>query len=120
VFDAVVMGVFQAVAIIPGISRSGATISAGLFLGLARDASARFSFLLSLPAILGAAIVALPDVPPGADWGVVLAGAAMAAVTGFVAIAFLLRYLRTKSLRPFALYCVLASALALGFWFQIR
>jgi undecaprenyl-diphosphatase len=120
VTDALLIGLFQAAAIAPGISRSGATISAGLFRGLERDAAARFSFLLSLPAILGAALVSLPDLPADADWGALIGAAAVAAVTGFAAIAFLLRYLRTRSLRLFAFYCVLAAAVALGFWFQIR
>jgi undecaprenyl-diphosphatase len=114
--DAVLIGLFQAAAIAPGISRSGATIVAGLFLGLRREASARFSFLLSLPAILGAAIVSLPEVPAGADLGPMLAGGATAAAAGFAAIAFLLRYLRTRTMRPFAVYCVLASAVTLVTW----
>lgn len=112
-WDAVVMGLFQALAITPGISRSGATIVGGLFRGLARDAAARFSFLLSIPAIVGAAVVALPDVPPGTDWGPTIAAAGVAAITGFAAIAFLLRYLRTRTMLPFAAYCVALSALSL-------
>jgi undecaprenyl-diphosphatase len=120
VWDALVVGVFQALAIAPGISRSGATIAAGLFRGLTREGAARFSFLLSLPAILGAAIVSLPDLPPDADWVGMAVGAAAAAVTGFAAIAFLLRYLRTRTLRPFAAYCVVASAVTLAFWVRIR
>jgi undecaprenyl-diphosphatase len=112
-WDAVVMGLFQALAIAPGISRSGATISAGLFRGLAREAAARFSFLLSIPAILGAALVAIPDVPPGTDWGPTVAGAGVAALLGFAAIAFLLRYLRTKTMLPFAAYCVALSVVSL-------
>jgi undecaprenyl-diphosphatase len=119
VWDALTVGLFQALAIAPGISRSGATIVAGLFRGLSREAAARFSFLLSLPAIIGAALVSLPDVPPNADWGAMAIGAAAAAITGFAAIAFLLRYLRTRDLKPFAVYCVLASALTLAFWTQI-
>jgi undecaprenyl-diphosphatase len=119
-WDAVTIGLFQAVAIAPGISRSGATIAAGIFRGLSREAAARFSFLLSLPAIVGAAIIALPDLPPGADWGSLTAATGMAAVTGFLAIALLLRYLRTRALRPFAVYCVLASAVTFTFWTQIR
>lgn len=111
--DALVMGVFQALALAPGISRSGATISAGLFRGLAREPAARFSFLLSIPAILGAAVLAIPDVPPGTDWGPTVAGAGVAAVVGFAAIAFLLRYLRTRTMLPFAVYCVALSAVSL-------
>jgi undecaprenyl-diphosphatase len=114
VWDAVAMGAFQALAISPGISRSGATIVGGLFRGLAREAAARFSFLLSIPAILGAAIVAVPDVPPGADWGPTIAATATAAVTGFAAIAFLLRYLRTRTMIPFAVYCVALSFVSLA------
>lgn len=120
VADAVVVGLFQALAIAPGLSRSGATIGAGVFRGLRRDAAARFSFLLSIPAILGAGLVALPDVPAGADWGPIALGAAVAAVAGFAAIAFLMRYLRTRTMRPFAFYCVLFAAVALAFWSQIR
>jgi undecaprenyl-diphosphatase len=114
--DALVVGLFQAAAIAPGISRSGATIVAGLVIGLRREASARFSFLLSLPAILGAAILSLPDVPEGADLGPMVWAAAAAAVSGFAAIAFLLRYLRTRTMRPFAVYCMLASAVTIGVW----
>lgn len=112
-WDAIAMGLFQALAIAPGISRSGATIVAGLFRGLARDAAARFSFLLSIPAIAGAAVVAVPDVPPGTNWGPTIAATGAAAVTGFAAIVFLLRYLRTKTMLPFAAYCVAFSALSL-------
>jgi undecaprenyl-diphosphatase len=118
--DAILVGLFQALAILPGISRSGSTISAGIFRGLSREAAARFSFLLSVPAIAGAAIVALPDVPPGANVGPMLAGAVAAAVSGFAAIAFLLRYLRTRTMRPFAVYCAVLGVIALAFWSQIR
>jgi undecaprenyl-diphosphatase len=86
---------------------------AGLFRGLARDAAARFSFLLSIPAIAGAAVVTVPDVPSGADWGTTIAATGVAAVTGFVAIVFLLRYLRTRTMLPFAAYCVGFAALSL-------
>ncbi|MGH2691450.1 MAG: undecaprenyl-diphosphate phosphatase [Actinomycetota bacterium] len=120
VVDALVVGLFQALAIAPGLSRSGATIGAGVFRGLRRDAAARFSFLLSIPAILGAGLVALPDVPADADWGRLALGAGVAAVVGFAAIAFLLRYLRTRTMRPFAGYCVLLAAVSLAFWSQIR
>jgi undecaprenyl-diphosphatase len=118
--DAVTIGIFQALAIAPGISRSGATIVGGLGRRLSRDAAARFSFLLGLPAIAGAGIVQLPDFPSGTEWGPVVAATAVSAVVGFAAIAFLLRYLRTRDLRPFAWYCVLAAAVALGFWLWLR
>lgn len=118
--DAVAMGLAQAVAIAPGISRSGATIVAGLGRRLSRDAAARFSFLLGLPAILGAGLIQVPDFPPGTDYGPVVGATIVSAIASFAAIAFLLRYLRTRTLRPFAVYCVLASAVALGVWAQIR
>ena len=120
VADAVVVGLFQAFAIAPGLSRSDSTIGAGVFRGLRRDAAARFSFLLSIPAILGAAVVALPDIPPGTDLGPMLMGAAVAAVTGFAAISLLLRYLRTRTMCPFAVYCVAFAAITLAYWSQIN
>ena len=113
--DAALIGVLQAGAIIPGISRSAATITGGMVLGLSRDAAARFSFLLALPAILGAGLVELTDLPAGADIGTLVAAAAIAAAIGFLSIAFLLRYLRTRDTRPFAYYCVVFSAVALGY-----
>lgn len=118
--DAVTIGLFQALAIAPGISRSGATIAGGLGRGLSRDVAARFSFLLGLPAIAGAGAVQIPDFPTGTDWGPVVAATAVSAVVGFAAIAFLLRYLRTRDLRPFAWYCLLASAGALSYWLVVR
>lgn len=120
VLDALLIGVFQAFAIAPGLSRSGSTIAAGVFRGLRRDAAARFSFLLSIPAILGAGLVALPDIPADADLGPMLAGAAVAAVTGFAAVSLLLRYLRTRTMRPFAVYCVAFAAISLAYWSQIH
>lgn len=113
--DAALVGALQAAAIIPGISRSAATITGGMALGLSRDASAKFSFLLALPAILGAGIVELPDLPAGVHAESLLAAAAIAAIIGFLSIAFLLRYLRTRDTRPFAYYCIVFSAVVLGY-----
>jgi undecaprenyl-diphosphatase len=118
--DALIIGLFQAVAILPGISRSGATIGAGMFRGLSREAAARFSMLLSIPTIIGAAIVALPDLPPGTDLGPLLVGGMAAAGAGFAAIAFLLAYLRTRTMRPFAGYCVVLAVVTLSAWVLIR
>ena len=120
VLDALVVGTFQAFAIAPGLSRSGSTIAAGIFRGLERETAARFSFLLSLPAIAGAALVSLPDVPPDADLSGMIVGGVSAALVGFAAIAFLLRYLRTRTMRPFAFYCALLGAVAIAFWSQTR
>lgn len=111
--DVLLIGVFQAVAIAPGISRSGSTITAGLLRGLSRDAAARFSFLLGLPAILGAGLLQVPELTEFQAVEVVGA-TAVSAGAGFVAIAFLLRFLRTRTMLPFAGYCVVASLSALA------
>jgi len=108
--DSLAVGVAQAVAIVPGISRSGATIGAGLSLGITRDASARFAFLLAIPALFGAALVKLPDLgatSPGAGAGI--AGFVTSLVMSYAAIWGLIRYLRTNTLYPFAIYCAIAG-----------
>lgn len=103
--DALLIGLAQALAIVPGTSRSGATISMALLLGHRREAAARFSFLLALPITAGAALVKVPDlVAGGAALQPVLVGMLTAAVSGFVAIRFLLRYVRTRSYAPFVYY----------------
>lgn len=116
VTDALLVGAFQAVAIAPGISRSATTIVGGLARRMSRETAARFSFLLGLPAILGAGIVQLPDFPARTEWGNVVAGTGAAAALGFASIWFLLRYLRRGSLHPFAAYCVAAAGFALVWW----
>lgn len=109
--DALVVGAAQAVAILPGISRSGATIAAGMGRGVKRESAARFSFLLSTPIILGAGVLQLADLAQAGD----LAAQAPALLIGFLAafasglgcIHFLLRYLQRRPLYPFAVYCAL-------------
>jgi len=117
--DAIATGTLQGCALAPGLSRSGLTISGGLFRGLDREAAARFSFLLSIPAILGAALY---DTVSGGgaaaaalSSGPVLAGAATAAVCGYIAIGTVLRTLRAGSFRGFAFYCWAVGA-AVGAW----
>ncbi|MHB1361923.1 MAG: undecaprenyl-diphosphatase UppP [Thermoleophilia bacterium] len=108
VTDSVLIGAAQAVAIAPGISRSGATISTGLFLGLTREAAARYSFLLSIPIIAGAAVLKLRHGFEGGNGetaGTLIFGFLAAVVSGFAAIRFLLGYVRRHNLRIFALYC---------------
>jgi undecaprenyl-diphosphatase len=118
--DSLVIGLAQAAAIAPGISRSGATISVGLFLGLERREAARFSFLLSIPAILGATLLQLKSITAGfhLSAGVFLAGLVSAFVCGWLAIRVLLNVIQKRSLRVFACYCWLVGgvflALALG------
>jgi undecaprenyl-diphosphatase len=110
--DATAVGVAQAIAIWPGISRSGSTIGAGLALGMARDTAARFAFLLAIPALFGAALVQIPDLGEGSlGVGAGIAGFTASLVTSYAAIAGLLRYLRTNTLYPFAAYCVVAGPL---------
>ncbi len=112
--DAGVIGIAQAISILPGISRSGATISAGLALRVARDDSARFGFLLAVPALFGAALVQVPDLgqtPLGVGAGV--AGFLASLLSSYIAIAGLIRYLRSRTLYPFAVYCVVAGLIFL-------
>ncbi|HEY8393569.1 MAG TPA: undecaprenyl-diphosphate phosphatase [Thermaerobacter sp.] len=115
--DAVTVGLFQAVALLPGISRSGSTIAGARLRGLAPDDAARFSFLLSLPAIIGAAVLVIPDVlaegVSGAQWATFLAGGVAAAITGYAAIRWLLRWLATGRLHWFAYYLWAAAAVVL-------
>jgi undecaprenyl-diphosphatase len=102
---ALLIGLAQALAIVPGTSRSGVTISAALFLGLRREAAARFSFMLALPITLGAAIFKVPDLfREGADPGPVLVGMLAAFLSGFLAIRVLLAYVRTRTYMPFVFY----------------
>ena len=108
--DATAVGVAQAIAIWPGISRSGSTIGAGLALGMARDTAARFAFLLAIPALFGAALVQIPDLgETSLGLGAGIAGFTASLVTSYAAIAGLLRYLRTNTLYPFAVYCAVAG-----------
>jgi undecaprenyl-diphosphatase len=106
------IGLGQALALIPGTSRSGITISVGLFEGVSREAAARFSFLLSIPAILGAGILKLDDLSGATETPAELvAGALAAAISGFLAVSFLIRLLRTRTLWPFIWYRLVAGAL---------
>ena len=121
--DALVVGIMQAIAVVPGISRSGATLSGALSRGLNRDFAARFSFLLSIPAILGALALhvkemAVDGVAADAAGGsagaaAVIAGTAAAAVVGFFAIRFMLKIIREKSLYGFAIYTAVLGVLVI-------
>ncbi len=110
--DAITMGLAQSLAIIPGISRSGATIAAGMATGLTRAAAARFSFLMSIPVILGAFALELPELSGDALAGTgytpadVLAGTIAAAVAGYLAVRFLMRLVTNDTLRGFAWYVI--------------
>ena len=106
--DAVLIGCAQALALVPGVSRSGITLLAALALGLRREAAARFSFLLSVPAVAAAGIFELPKVLRARDVsGSALAiGLIAAAISGYASIAWLLRFLRVRSTIPFVVYRV--------------
>ena len=112
--NALVIGVAQGIAIAPGISRSGATIAAGLFSGLNRELAARFSFLLSIPAILGAALVQAKDITSfDVSTIVLIAGFVSAAIFGYLAIKLLLKIIKERSLMIFAYYCWIVGMAAI-------
>jgi undecaprenyl-diphosphatase len=123
--DALFIGLAQALAIMPGISRSGATIAAGLARGVQRETAARFSFLLSTPVILGAGLFKLFDLVAAGGLsnlaGALVVGFVVAAVSGYICIRWLLNYLARRPLYVFATYCLLfglfnlAVALLRGF-----
>jgi undecaprenyl-diphosphatase len=113
--DAMIIGVVQAIALLPGVSRSGITITAGLLQGYRREAATRFSFLLSTPAIAGASLLHLGHIFSGGktEWQLFALGFSSSAVVGYLAIAFLLRYLRMHTLNVFAGYRLILAAIIL-------
>lgn len=113
--NSLIIGIAQACAIAPGISRSGATISAGLFLGMDRKLAARYSFLLSIPAILGAALVQIKDIASVVDvsTAAAIAGFIAAAITGYLAIKIVIKLISERDLLIFSYYCWIVGALAL-------
>jgi undecaprenyl-diphosphatase len=114
--DGATIGLAQTLALIPGVSRSGSTISAGLFLGLTRDAAARYSFLLSIPAIVLSGLFELRKVggSSGLPVGPTLLATVVAFVVGYISIAWLLRYLVRHGLAVFAAYRIAVALLMFG------
>ncbi len=112
--DALVVGAAQAVALVPGVSRSGMTITASLARQFTKEESARFSFLLAIPVILGGGAKQMLDLAGegGLEWSLLL-GVVVAAVSGYVAIAVLITALTRYGLRPFALYCFVVGLIAM-------
>jgi len=109
------VGAAQAIALIPGFSRSGATMGGGLVVGLSHKDAARFAFLLATPIIGAAALLKLPELFGHEGDGVrgqALVGALCSAVTAYLAVRFLMRYFETNSLTPFAVYCLVAGTAA--------
>jgi undecaprenyl-diphosphatase len=120
--DALIIGIAQALAIIPGVSRSGITISAGIFMGFQRESAARFSFLLSTPLIAGATVLHLRKAFMGHgshDLQLFSAGLISSFITGFFAIKFLLRFLKKHPLNLFVYYRFILSAVIIaGIWLK--
>lgn len=114
--SALVVGAAQSLALIPGVSRSGATISAGLFAGFTREAAARFSFLLSIPAVVLSGLYTAPDVVAGdgPGLGATIVATVMAFVVGYAAIAWLLRWLTNHSTLVFVVYRIALGVLVLA------
>ena len=129
--DSIWIGLSQAVALVPGVSRSGITITTALCRGADRATAARFSFLLSTPVIVGAGLLEAARLLNGAGhitgsgahgptWTVLIAGIAAASVTGFLCIKYFLRYLQTKTFVPFVIYRCALAIVVLVFYLQSR
>jgi undecaprenyl-diphosphatase len=123
--DSILIGLAQALALAPGISRSGSTIAMGLGRGIRRDLAARFSFLLGTPIILGAGLLQLVEVLSSdaseftSQWIPIVAGFVAAAIAGLIAINFLLRYLRNHTLYLFSIYCTVLGLATIA-WSFVR
>ena len=125
--QSVKVGCAQALALIPGFSRSGASLGGGLLVGLDHEAAARFAFLLATPIIFAAGVLKLPDLLlPGQTYpfatviGPLLAGSIAAAVGAYFSVRFLTRYFKTKTLKPFAVYCIAAGVVASGLFLLLK
>lgn len=117
--DAIIMGLCQCLALIPGVSRSGGTISGGLFLGLDREVATRFSFLLAIPAVLASGLFSLPDAfnpaaGQAASGAQLLVGTAIAFVVGYASIAWLLKFVAHHSFEWFAAYRIPVGLIVMG------
>ena len=115
--QAVSVGAAQILALLPGISRSGSTMAAGLLRGLSHEDAARFAFLLATPVIAAAGVLKLPDLAGSTGHGVlgqVLAGSVVAGAAAYLSLRFLTRYFETRTLTPFAIYCLAAGLASLG------
>jgi len=113
---AVALGLAQSAALVPGVSRSGATISMGLFLGYERAAATRYAFLLAIPAVVGAGVFKLKDIPGGDNaYGVAptVVATVVSFVVGYATIAWLLKYVSTNAYTPFVVYRILLGGLVL-------
>ena len=117
--DAVIIGLAQALALIPGTSRSGITITAALMVGMNREAAARFSFLLSIPVIVlagGLEVIKLAGQPDAMDWNALIMGTLLSGISAYVCIHFFLAFIRKIGMQPFVIYRVLFGAWLLWFF----
>lgn len=116
--DALIVGCAQATALIPGVSRSGSTITAGLFRNMTREAAVRFSFLLSTPIIAGAALLKAHELKkeglPAGMHMPFLVGVLVSAIVGYATIAWLIRYLQSNSLKVFIVYRIVVGVMVIG------
>ena len=113
--DGIVYGLFQSLALIPGVSRSGATISGGLFMGYTREAATRYAFLLAIPAVLASGFFQALDIgsDPAVAWGPTILATIIAFGVGYAVIAWLIRYVSTNSNMPFVIYRICLGVLVL-------
>jgi undecaprenyl-diphosphatase len=113
--DGIIYGFAQAVSLIPGVSRSGATISAGLFMGYTREAATRYAFLLAIPAVLASGFYQALDIgsDPAVAWGPTILATVIAFFIGYAVIAWLIRYVSTNSYMPFVIYRIGLGTLVL-------
>lgn len=114
--DATVIGLVQGVAVMPGISRSGSTTSAGLFMGIEKESSMRFAFLMSIPIIMGSVVLGVKDIvstPETINWSSIIVGMLSAGVSGYFAVKFMLNFFKKRSLNVFAVYVGILGVLIL-------
>ncbi|MET7641504.1 undecaprenyl-diphosphate phosphatase [Streptomyces sp. NPDC005438] len=112
--DGLLFGLAQAMALVPGVSRSGATISGGLFMGYSREAAARYSFLLAIPAVLASGLFELKDIGEGhVSWGPTIFATVLAFVVAYAVIAWFMRFITTRSFMPFVIYRVVLGVVIL-------
>ncbi len=113
--DGILFGLFQAAALIPGVSRSGATISGGLFLGYTREAATRYAFLLAIPAVFGSGLYKLKDIGDSSvAWGPTIVATVLAFFVGYAVIAWLIRYVSTHNFTIFVVYRLALAAVVAG------
>lgn len=108
--QSVKIGCAQCLALIPGFSRTGATLGGGLLVGLDHESAARFSFLMATPVIFAAAVLKLPELALSGQsgvWGPIIFGAIASAIAAYLSVKFLTKYFRTHTLMPFAIYCLI-------------